>query len=294
MRNAATSRSTGTRTVGNTCRPLANSVTAQVEDRPHRRHARFDFVAGAGDAVRAAVRAAMQPLALAYGLREHDGNGGTAMSASPAMAVASNVAFRFDFISPRLPRQPAHRHAGDASRAPGALAPYAARGRRAEGHGARAADGHAAQARVRDVRDSCHARRHGFEIARSLDAAPMQPPAAARVFAWLQARDSQSAKPFARAVLRRRWDEEIDVDAEAELEACAALADMPPRAGRERSEGPADTVVAGRRGRRCHSLRSLRLILRGRRWRAVLRRREDGGGRRLAGLRQLVSPAACR
>jgi 2-hydroxychromene-2-carboxylate isomerase len=72
-----------------------------------------------------------------------------------------------------------------------------------------------------------YARRHGIELARALDAAPMNPLAAARVFAWLLARESQSAKPFARAVLHRYWAEGIDVDTEAELEACAAVADMP-------------------------------------------------------------------
>lgn len=63
-------------------------------------------------------------------------------------------------------------------------------------------------------------RRHGIALARDIDAAPMNPLPAGRMFAWLLEHAPGHAKPFARAAYDAYWARAIDIDSADSLGDC--------------------------------------------------------------------------
>jgi 2-hydroxychromene-2-carboxylate isomerase len=73
----------------------------------------------------------------------------------------------------------------------------------------------------RDAERYC--RRHGIRLARPLDAAPLDPLPAGRIFHWLKQHDPARAVPAAKALFHACWAEDRDIgDAEVALAAAAA------------------------------------------------------------------------
>jgi 2-hydroxychromene-2-carboxylate isomerase len=72
-----------------------------------------------------------------------------------------------------------------------------------------------------------YGRRHHVQLTRPVDAAPMNPLPAARVFAWLLVHAPQHALAFARAVFHAHWQHNISMDNEAALTACGQQAGLP-------------------------------------------------------------------
>ena len=70
-------------------------------------------------------------------------------------------------------------------------------------------------------------RRHGVELARRADAAPMNPLPAARLFAWLRVHRPAGAKAFARAVFEGYWARGRDLDQPKALREAVQAAGLP-------------------------------------------------------------------
>ena len=73
-----------------------------------------------------------------------------------------------------------------------------------------------------------YARRHRVTIARALDAPPMNPLPAGRVFAWLLRHAPVQAKAFARRALHDYWARGIELDRPDALRAAASAAGLEP------------------------------------------------------------------
>jgi 2-hydroxychromene-2-carboxylate isomerase len=83
-----------------------------------------------------------------------------------------------------------------------------------------------------------YCRKHGVKLGRSLDAAPMNPLPAARVFNWLALRSQDDAQAFARSALRTYWELNRSLDEPEELAAAARAAQLPDSLVQEALEDP--------------------------------------------------------
>lgn len=72
-----------------------------------------------------------------------------------------------------------------------------------------------------------YCRRHGVPLGRSLDAAPMNPLPAARVFNWLAQSSQEQAQAFARSALCAYWEGNRALDQPDELLAAGRAAGLP-------------------------------------------------------------------
>jgi 2-hydroxychromene-2-carboxylate isomerase len=69
-----------------------------------------------------------------------------------------------------------------------------------------------------------YVRRHGVQLARSIDQPPMNPLPAARALAWLLRHAPGQAKAFAQCAYRMHWAQGVDLDQAAVLVDCGAQA----------------------------------------------------------------------
>jgi 2-hydroxychromene-2-carboxylate isomerase len=83
-----------------------------------------------------------------------------------------------------------------------------------------------------------YCRKHGVQLTRSLDAAPMNPLPAARVFNWLAQRSQEDAQAFARSALRAYWESNRKLDEPEELVAAGRAAALPEHLVREALDDP--------------------------------------------------------
>ncbi|WP_020656046.1 2-hydroxychromene-2-carboxylate isomerase [Massilia niastensis] len=83
-----------------------------------------------------------------------------------------------------------------------------------------------------------YCRRHGVTLGRSLDAAPMNPLPAARVFNWIAQTSQEEAQAFARSVLRAYWESNRRLDDPEELIAAGHAAQLPESRVRDALENP--------------------------------------------------------
>lgn len=74
---------------------------------------------------------------------------------------------------------------------------------------------------------SRYGRRHGVVLARSIEAAPMNPLPAARAFAWLLHHAPEQAKPFARAALHAHWADGVELGEPDAVRRCGVAAGLP-------------------------------------------------------------------
>jgi 2-hydroxychromene-2-carboxylate isomerase len=83
-----------------------------------------------------------------------------------------------------------------------------------------------------------YCRRHGITLGRSIDAAPMNPLPAARVFNWLAQSSQEQAQAFARSALRAYWEGNHQLDDREEILAAGRAAQLPESLVRDALDNP--------------------------------------------------------